>query len=156
MLPYPKTHPQTHNSHATLPNLTCETMSSPSKAVAWECDMCAYTNKDATRHYCLVCQTKHPIRYAIVAGITTAAMARTTRVNHCKQAPIAALATAEPAIAGEVATSPMQPLLGRCLLPPTGHLLWQRVWPCPLGRLPNWGAIVQALSLTWSTRWSTL
>ncbi len=31
MLPYPKTHPQTHNSHNTLPNLTCELMLSPSK-----------------------------------------------------------------------------------------------------------------------------
>jgi hypothetical protein len=77
MLPYPKTHPQTHNSHATLPNLTCEMMSSPSEVVAWECGACAYTNENVMRHDCRVCQTRHTIRYAIVAGAMVAATVRT-------------------------------------------------------------------------------
>jgi hypothetical protein len=50
----------------------------------------------------------------------------------------------------------MQPLPGRHLLPPMGHLLWWRVRPCTPGGLPIWGAIVQALLLAWSIQWSTL
>jgi hypothetical protein len=120
MLPYPKTQPKTHNPHATLPKNsnknsqpthypspkhTCEMMSSPPEVVGWECGTCAYTNKDATHHDCLVCQTRHPVRYDIVAGASAAATARTTRVDHCEQACISALATAGSIVAGEAATS---------------------------------------------------
>jgi hypothetical protein len=80
-------------------------MSSPSKVIGWECGACAYTNEDATCHDCSACRTRHPVCYAIVAGTAAAATARTIRVDCCKQACIAALATAEPVIAGEVATS---------------------------------------------------
>ncbi len=80
-------------------------MLSPSEVIAWECGACTYTNKDAMCRDCLACQTRHPVRYAIVAGATAAETVRTTRVDCCKQACIAALATAAPAIAGEVATS---------------------------------------------------
>ncbi len=129
-LSYPKTHPKTHNSHTTLPNRTCKTMLSPSKVVAWECGTCAYINEDAMRRNFLACQTRCPICYAIVAGATTAMTARTTRVDRCKQARVAALATAVPAIAGEADTSANAAVAGGRLLPPMGHLLWLRVWPC--------------------------
>jgi hypothetical protein len=109
MLPYPKTQQKTHNPHATLPfpkkHTCCETMSSPSKVVRWECGACAYTNEDAKRCIYLACQARHPVRYAIVAGAAVAATARTTRVDRCKQAHVAALATAAPPIAREAATS---------------------------------------------------
>ncbi len=120
MLPYPKTQPKTHNPHATLPKNstknsqptrypspknTCEMMLCPSKVVRWECGACAYTNKDATRRDCLACQIRCPVCYAIVAGATAAATARTTRVDCCGQACIAALPTAGPIVAGEAATS---------------------------------------------------
>jgi hypothetical protein len=120
VLPYPKTQPKTHNPHATLtknstknslptcypsPKHTCETMLSPSKVVGWECGAYAYTNKDATRYGCLACQARCPVCYAIVAGAIAAATARTTRVNCRKQAHVAALPTAGPVVAGEVATS---------------------------------------------------
>jgi hypothetical protein len=106
MPPYPKTQQTTHNPHATLPKKhTCKTMSSPSKVVGWECGACTYANEDATRRDCLMCQTRRPVHYAIVAGAMAAATARTTRVDCRKQACIAALATAEPVVAGEVATS---------------------------------------------------
>jgi hypothetical protein len=80
-------------------------MSSPSEVIGWECGKCAYTNEDATRHNCLACQTRRPVRYDIVAGTTTAATARTTRVDRRKQARVAALTTAGPVVAGEAATS---------------------------------------------------
>ncbi len=67
--------------------------------------MFAYTNNDATHRDCLVCRSRRPVDYAIVAGATMAATARTTRVDCCKQAHIAALATAGPVVAGEAATS---------------------------------------------------
>jgi hypothetical protein len=69
-------------------------MSSPSEVIGWECGACAYTNEDATCRDCLACQTRRPVRYAIVAGAMTAATTRTTRVDHRKQACVAALATA--------------------------------------------------------------
>jgi hypothetical protein len=110
MLPYPKTQQKTHNPHATLPlpkkHTWCETMLSLSKVMGWECGTCAYTNKDATRHDCLACQARHPVCYAIVAGAKAAMTARTTRVDCCNQACIAALPTAGgPVVAGEAATS---------------------------------------------------
>jgi hypothetical protein len=120
MLPYPKTQPKPHNPRTTLPKNstknsqptiypspkhTCETMLSPSEVIGWECGACAYTNEDANCRDCLVCQARCPVCYAIVAGATTAVMARTTRVDHCKQACIAALPTAGPVVAGEAATS---------------------------------------------------
>jgi hypothetical protein len=108
MLPYPKTEKTAHNPHATLPlpkKHTCETMLSPSKVVGWECGVCAYTNKDATHRDCLACQARHPVHYAIVAGARVATMARTTSVDCCNQDCVAALPTAGPVVAGEVATS---------------------------------------------------
>jgi hypothetical protein len=80
-------------------------MSSPYKVVKWECGTCAYTIKDAAPRNCLACQARPPVRYAIVAGATAAAMARTARVDHCDQARVAALPTAGPVVAGEGATS---------------------------------------------------
>jgi hypothetical protein len=80
-------------------------MLSPSKVVAWECGASAYTNKDATHCNCIACQTRHPVCYAIVAGTTLAVTARTLRVDCCKQACIATLATAAPAVADEASTS---------------------------------------------------
>jgi hypothetical protein len=75
----------------------------PYKVVGWECGACTYTNKDAVCRNCLACQTRRPIRYAIMAGATAAAMARTTRVDH--HACIAVLPTAGPVVAEEGATS---------------------------------------------------
>jgi hypothetical protein len=80
-------------------------MSSPSEVVGWECGACAYINKDATSCNCLACQARCPVRYAVVAGTTAAAMARTMRVDHHDQARVAALPTAGPVVAGEGATS---------------------------------------------------
>ena len=80
-------------------------MSSSSEVIGWKCGACAYTNKDAMRCNCLACQVRHPVHFAIVAGATVAATARTTRVDCCKQARVAALPTAGPVVAGEVATS---------------------------------------------------
>jgi hypothetical protein len=80
-------------------------MSSPSKVVGWKCGACAYTNKDAALRDCLGCQARRPVCYAIVAGTTAAAMARTTRVDWHDQARVAALTTAGPVVAGEGATS---------------------------------------------------
>ncbi len=120
MLPYPRTQLKTHNPYATLPKNsmknsqptrhpsqkhTCETMLSPSEVVGWECGACAYTNKDAMCRDCLACQTRHPVCYAIVAGATAAATARTTRVDCHQQAHVAASATAGPVVIGEAATS---------------------------------------------------
>jgi hypothetical protein len=111
---------KTHSPHATLPKNstkksqptrypspkhTCETMLSPSNVIGWECGACAYTNDDATCHNCLVCQSRCPVCYAIMAGATAAVTARTTRVDYCKQACIAALAAAGPVVAREAATS---------------------------------------------------
>jgi hypothetical protein len=104
-LPYPKNHPKPHKSHANLPNHTCETMSPLSKVVAWECGACAYTNEGTTRRICFACQARRPVCYAIMAGAAAAATARTTRVDRCKQACVAFLATAAPPVAGEAATS---------------------------------------------------
>jgi hypothetical protein len=84
MLPYPKNHQKSHNSHAALPNHTCETMSSPSKVAAWECGVCVYTNKDTMHCICLACQARRPVGFAIVAGAAAAATARTTRVDRHK------------------------------------------------------------------------
>jgi hypothetical protein len=67
--------------------------------------MCAYTNKYATRRDCIACQTRRPVCFAIVAGATAAATARTMRVDCHKQACIAKLATAVSALAGEAAFS---------------------------------------------------
>jgi hypothetical protein len=80
-------------------------LSSPSKVIGWECGACTYTNEDATHHDCLACLTRRPVCYAIVAGATAAATARTTRVDRHKQARIAALATAGPVVAREAASS---------------------------------------------------
>jgi hypothetical protein len=91
-LPFPKKH-------------TCETMSSPSEVVGWECGACAYTNEDGTRRGCLVCQARHPVRYVIMAGATATATARTTRVDCCNQACVAVLPIAGPVLAREAATS---------------------------------------------------
>jgi hypothetical protein len=116
MLPYPKAQQKTHNPHATLPLLqkhTCEMMSSPSEVVGWECGACTYTNEDATCRECLACQARRPVRYAIMAGATAAATARTTRVDCCNQAHVAALPTAGPVVAGEVATSANGAVAGR-------------------------------------------
>jgi hypothetical protein len=76
-------------------------MSSPSKVIPWECGICTYTNKDAPRRNCMMCQTRHPVGYVIVAGATAAATARMARVDPHKQARIATLATAVPVVAGE-------------------------------------------------------
>jgi hypothetical protein len=80
-------------------------MSSPPEVVRWECGTCAYTNKNSTCHECLACQTRSLVRYAIVASATEAMTARIIRVDCCKQACIAALATAGPVVYGEAATS---------------------------------------------------
>jgi hypothetical protein len=87
------------------PKHTCETMSSPSEVVGWECGACAYTNEDATHCNCLACQARHPVCYAIVAGATAAATVSMMRVDCCNQARVAALPTAGPVVAGEAATS---------------------------------------------------
>ncbi len=92
MLPFPKTH-------------TCATKSSPSEVIGWECGACTFTNKYGTCRDCLACQARHPARYVIVAGTTAAAKVRTTRVDYCNQACVAALPTAGPVLAREVATS---------------------------------------------------
>ena len=80
-------------------------MSLPSKVIAWECVACAYINKDATCCNCILCQTRSPVRYAIVAGTTAATTARMTRVDCCKQVRVVTLATAAPAVADEASTS---------------------------------------------------
>jgi hypothetical protein len=80
-------------------------MSSPSEVVAWVCGACTYTNEDATCCNCIACQTRRPVCYAIVAGTMAAVMARTTKVDCCKQVSNATLATAVPAISGEALTS---------------------------------------------------
>jgi hypothetical protein len=49
--------------------------------------------------------TRRPVRYAIVAGATAAALASTMRVDYCKQARAATLAIAAPAVAGEAPTA---------------------------------------------------
>jgi hypothetical protein len=67
--------------------------------------VCAYTNKDATCRNCLACQARRPVRYAIMAGTTAAVTARTTRVDCCNQAHVAALPTAGPVVTREAATS---------------------------------------------------
>jgi hypothetical protein len=67
--------------------------------------MCAYTNEDGMCHDCLACQARHLVRYVIMAGAMAAAMARTTKVDCCDQAFVAALPTAGPVLAGEAATS---------------------------------------------------
>ena len=72
--------------------LTPPTMMAPSKMVAWECNACTFTDKDVQHRDCQLCMTKHPVRYAIVAGAAGAAMARTTTVNRCEQARLATLA----------------------------------------------------------------
>jgi hypothetical protein len=69
----------------------------PSEMIAWECGACTYTNEDCTCRDCLMCMTECPVRYAIVAGATGAATARTTTVNRREQARIAALAAVVPA-----------------------------------------------------------
>ncbi len=76
-------------------------MSSPYKVVGWEFNACTYTNEDAASRNCLACQARRPVRYANVAGAMAAAMARTTRVDCCDQACIAALPTAGPVVTGE-------------------------------------------------------
>jgi hypothetical protein len=42
-------------------------MLSPSKVVRWECGLCTYTIKDPMRRDFLAYQTRHLVRYAIVA-----------------------------------------------------------------------------------------
>ena len=79
-------------------------MMAPSKMVAWECSACTFTNEDVQRRGCQLCMTERPVRYAIVAGTASAAMARTTIVNRCKQARLAALAAPDvPAAVAEQA-----------------------------------------------------
>ncbi len=43
----------------------------------------------------------------------------------------------------------MGPSTGRGIMPLMGHLMWQVMRPSTTGRLPTWGAIVQALLLAW-------
>jgi hypothetical protein len=109
MLPYPKTQHKTHNPHATLllpkTHTCCETMPSPSEVVGWERVACTFTSDDAMCCNCLACQARRLVHYAIVAGTTAAAMARTTKVDLCNQACVAALPTAGPVVAGEADTS---------------------------------------------------
>ena len=85
-------------------------MMAPSEMVAWECSACTFTNEDVQRRGCQLCMTERPVRYAIVAGAAGTATARTTTVNRCEQAPLAALTTPdvpaavaeqEPAVAEE-------------------------------------------------------
>jgi hypothetical protein len=102
----------THSNKLALPTqkltclpsqkLTCKMMAFPSEVIPWDCGTCAYTNKDATCRNCIICQIRRPFCSAIVAGATAAATARMTRVDRCKQARIAMLAAAAPAVAGEV------------------------------------------------------
>jgi hypothetical protein len=99
MLPFPKKH-------------TCETMLSPSEVVGWECGACAYTKGDGTRHNCLACQARRPVRYVIVAGAKAAATAKTTRVDYCNQACITVLPTAGPVLAKEAANSANEAVTG--------------------------------------------
>jgi hypothetical protein len=54
-----------------------------------------------------------PVRYAIVAGATAAAKVRMTRVDCCKQACIATLVTAVPAVAGEASTATSGAVAGK-------------------------------------------
>jgi hypothetical protein len=75
----------------------------PSKMVAWECDACTFTNKDIQRLDCQMCKTAHPLHYAIVAGASGAATARTMTVNRREQAHITALAADVPAAVAEPA-----------------------------------------------------
>jgi hypothetical protein len=56
-------------------------------------------------HICLACQARRPVHYAIMAGAAVAATARMTRVDHCEQARVAALATAVPPVTREAATA---------------------------------------------------
>jgi hypothetical protein len=80
-------------------------MSSLSEVIGWECGARAYTNKDGMHRDCLACQARRPVCYVIAASATAAAMVRTTRVDCCNQACVAALPAAGPVHAREVATS---------------------------------------------------
>jgi hypothetical protein len=80
-------------------------MLSPYEVFGWECGACTYTNKDTACHDCFACLARRLVRYAMVAGAMAAATVRTTRVDRCKQAQVAALPTAGPVVAREVATS---------------------------------------------------
>ena len=66
-------------------------MASPSDMIAWECGACAFTNEDCTRRSCQSCRTERPERYFVVPGAGVAATARTTTVDRCQQARLAAL-----------------------------------------------------------------
>jgi hypothetical protein len=123
--------------------LTCETLSSPSKVVAWECGTCAYTVKDATCHDCILCQTRCPVCYAIMAGAMAAATARTTRVDCHEQACIATLATAAPVVAGEAPTVTSGAVPREVPTATNGPpAVVESVAISPV-RAPDWGAIVQ-------------
>jgi hypothetical protein len=76
----------------------------PSEMVAWECGACTFTNEDVQRRDCQMCMTERPLRYAILPGAAGAASARTTTVNRCEQARIAASAAVAPA--ADVAVAP--------------------------------------------------
>jgi hypothetical protein len=95
-------------------------MSSPSKVLGWECGTCAYTNKDARCCDCLAFQARHPVRYAILASATGATTARMTRVDHPKQARVAALPTAGPVVTREAATSTNGAVAGKAPNAPYG------------------------------------
>jgi hypothetical protein len=47
----------------------------PSEIITWECGSGSYTNNGSEPCPCLMCHTKHPKRYTIVAGATAAATA---------------------------------------------------------------------------------
>jgi hypothetical protein len=113
-------------------------MLSPSKVIAWECGLCTYTNKDATHCNCMLCQTRCLVRYAIVAG-AMAATARTKRVDHCKQACIASLAAAAPAIAGEAPTATSGAITGEAPTAANGPPAVAKSVDTPPVRAPQFG-----------------
>jgi hypothetical protein len=65
-----------------------------SEIIAWECGACACTNENIKRHNCVICQTKHPVRYAIGGGPIDLVSGRML-INR------SALPMEEPAIAAE-------------------------------------------------------
>jgi len=62
-----------------------------SRAGASRCGACTYTNDDCTHRDCPMCTTERPKRYFVVPGASVSATARTTTVDRCKQARLAAL-----------------------------------------------------------------
>jgi hypothetical protein len=150
MLPYPKTHPKTHNSHATLPKNTpvkqCHLlprslhgsvacaptlMRMPRAATA----LCA---RPGARSAMPLLVLQLPQQGGQQEWIVTSRLVLLHWQQLCLPLPVRQLPLG------------MGPSPGRRLLPPKDYLLWWRVRPCAPGRYPDWGLTVQALLLAWS------